>query len=75
MAAGAGDEAGGKQVGSIGEALKAALDILNEAQSSAGAPGSAQDQFDQGYGGDQSPTPASAKGGRGGLKYPPAAAG
>lgn len=70
--AAAGGESG-QHVDSIGAALKAALDILNESASSAGAAGSSDDQFAAGYGGDQSPTPAAARGARG-LKYPPAAA-
>jgi hypothetical protein len=68
-----GGAAGGQRVDSIGAALKAALDIMQEAASSAGAPGTADDQFASGFGADQSPTPASAKGGRG-MKFPPAAA-
>jgi hypothetical protein len=68
---GAPDEASaGQQVDSIGAALKAAMDILNESASGAG---SSEEGFAAGFDGDQSPTPAS--GGRGRLKYPPAAAG
>jgi len=69
-AAGAGDSGGGQHCDSIGAALKAALDILQESASSAGAPGSADDQFSAGYRADQAPTPASGKGR--GSKYPPA---
>jgi hypothetical protein len=65
---------GGQHVDSIGAALKAALDILNESAGSAGAPGSADDQFASGFDGDKSPTPAAAKSGRG-MKYPPGAMG
>jgi hypothetical protein len=65
---------GGQQVDSIGAALKAALDILNEDASSAGAPGSSQDQFQAGYSAPQAATPASQPGGRRGLRYPPPAA-
>ncbi len=50
------------------------MDILNESAGSAGGGGSSQDQFDSGYAGDQSPTPAASKPGRAKLKYPPAAA-
>ena len=73
MAAGgmaAGGASGGQQVSSIGAALKAALDILNEDASSAGGAGSSASQFEAGYNGTATP-PAPA--GRGGLKYPPTA--
>jgi len=74
MGAGApGGGAGGQHCDSIGSALKATLDILNASASSAGAPGSADDQFASGYGGDQSATPATGRPSRG-LKYPPTAA-
>ena len=43
---------------SVGAALKAAMDILQADASSAGAPGSADDQFAAGFGADKSPTPA-----------------
>lgn len=55
----------GQPAASIGAALKLALDILNEDASSAGGPGSSDDQFAAGYSGDQSPTPATAPRGRG----------
>jgi hypothetical protein len=55
---------GGQQVDSIGAALKAALDILNEDASSAGAPGSSQDQFDAGYNAPQEPVLNSRPGSR-----------
>lgn len=73
MGAGApGAGAGGQHCDSIGSALKATLDILNASASSAGAPGSADDQLAAGYGGDQSATPATGRPSRG-LKYPPTA--
>lgn len=43
---------------SIGAALKAALDIMQGAASSAGAPGSADDQFASGFSASKAPTPA-----------------
>jgi hypothetical protein len=49
----------GQPADSIGAALKAALDILKSDASSAGAPGSADDQLAAGYSASQSPTPAS----------------
>lgn len=47
----------GQPADSIGAALKAALDILNAAKSSEGAPGSADDQFAGGFNASKSPTP------------------
>ena len=58
MGGGAGGS-GGKPAGSIGEALKAAMDILQDAASSAGAPGSADDQLAAGFVADKAPKPAS----------------
>jgi hypothetical protein len=49
---------GGTPADSIGAALKAAMDILQADASSAGAPGSADDQLSAGYGADKNPTPA-----------------
>ncbi len=49
----------GQPADSIGAALKAALDIMQADASSAGAPGSADDQFSAGFSADKSPTPAS----------------
>jgi hypothetical protein len=72
-AAGAG-AAGGQHCDSIGAALKAAMDILQESENSAGETGSSEDQFTGGYGGDKGATPAAARPGRGGMKFPPAAA-
>lgn len=43
---------------SVGAALKAALDIMNADQSSAGAPGDADSQFAGGFNASKSPTPA-----------------
>lgn len=60
-AAEASDEEG-QHCATIGAALKATLDILNNDASSEGAPGSAEDQFAAGYNGDQSPTPSSRLG-------------
>lgn len=68
-AAGAAPGASGQHVDTVGAALKAALDILNEAGNSAGEPGSSEDQFQLGFGADQSPTPAAKR-----LKHPPAVA-
>lgn len=61
MAPAGGDMSSGKQCSTIGAALKAALDILNEDKSSEGGEGSSEDQFQAGYGGDQSPTPMMGK--------------
>lgn len=72
--AAAGAAPAGQQCDSVGSALKAALDILKESESSAGAMGSSEDQFTGGYGGDQTATPTASKPGRGGMKYPPLAA-
>jgi hypothetical protein len=49
----------GQPADSIGAALKAAMDILQADASSAGAPGSADDQFASGFSASKSPTPAS----------------
>lgn len=50
----AGDQAApeGQQAASVGEALKMAMDILNEAKGAEGAPegGDAEDQFSAGFG-------------------------
>lgn len=43
--------ADGKPAASVGEALKAVMDILQTKESSAGAPGSAGDQFAAGFSG------------------------
>ncbi len=48
----------GKPASSIGEALKLAMDLLQADASSAGAPGTADDQLSAGYSGDKNPTPA-----------------
>lgn len=49
----------GQPADSVGAALKIAMDILNAAKSSEGAPGDADSQFASGFSGSQSPTPAS----------------
>jgi len=49
----------GTPVDSVGAALKAAMDILQADASSAGAPGSADDQLAAGYNAPTAPTPAS----------------
>lgn len=49
----------GQPADSVGSALKIAMDMLNAAKSSAGAPGDADSQFAAGFSGSQSPTPAS----------------
>ena len=59
-AAGAGGGEQGVPADSIGAALKAALDILQAAASSAGAPGDAESQFAGGFAADKNPTPAGA---------------
>jgi len=60
-ATGASGEMGGAEQGvtadSIGQALKAAMDILNEDASSEGEEGSSQDQFESGFGEDKGATP------------------
>jgi hypothetical protein len=48
----------GEPAASIGEALKAAMTILQSDASSQGAPGSADDQFAAGFSASKSPTPA-----------------
>lgn len=48
----------GQPADSIGAALKIALDLMQADASSAGAPGSADDQFAAGFGASKSPTPA-----------------
>jgi hypothetical protein len=58
---GGGGAGGGQQVDSIGAALKEALDFLNEDASSAGAPGSSQDQFMAGYNSPQAPIMAQTR--------------
>ena len=58
--AGAGGGERGVPADSIGAALKAALDILQAAASSAGAPGDAESQFAGGFSADKNPTPAGA---------------
>lgn len=57
-AAGGAPAAQGTPADSIGTALKAAMDIMNAAKSSSGAPGNADDQFAAGYSGSTSPTAA-----------------
>jgi hypothetical protein len=52
----------GQPAASIGEALKAAMDILRSSEAS--APGGAQDQFAAGFAAPREPTPAA-------QKYPP----
>lgn len=47
----------GQPAASIGEALKLALTILQNDQSSEGAPGSSEDQFASGFAASKSPTP------------------
>ena len=59
-AAGAGGGEQGVPADSIGAALKATLDILQAAASSAGAPGDAESQFAGGFSADKNPTPAGA---------------
>ena len=49
----------GTPADSVGAALKAAMDILQADASSAGAPGSADDQMAAGYNASTAPTPAS----------------
>ena len=49
----------GTPADSVGAALKAAMDILQADASSAGAPGSAEDQLASGYNAPTEPTPAS----------------
>lgn len=56
----------GQPAGSVGEALKAAMTILQADASSQGAPGSADDQFSAGFSASKSPTPA---GGSAAQKY------
>jgi hypothetical protein len=63
-----GGDGGGQHVDSIGAALKAAMDVLQEDASSQGAAGSSDDQFASGFAADQSPTPAASKPSR--QKYP-----
>lgn len=48
----------GQPADSVGAALKATLTILQAAASSAGGPGTADDQMNAGFSGSQSPTPA-----------------
>lgn len=48
----------GQPADSVGMALKLALDILKSDQSSAGAPGTEDDQLASGFSASQSPTPA-----------------
>jgi hypothetical protein len=55
---GMGGSSGGQPADSIGAALKIAMDIMNSAASSAGAPGSADDQMSAGYSSSKAPTPA-----------------
>lgn len=66
--AGGASDTQGMPADSIGAALKAALDILNADKSSDGAPGNADDQFQAGFSGSTSPTPALG-GGAGKQKY------
>lgn len=54
----------GTSAGSVGEALKVAMDILQDDASSEGAPGTAKDQFTAGFSSDKAPTMASASPGR-----------
>lgn len=58
--------ASGQPADSIGAALKLAMDILKGNQSSAGAPGTADDQLSAGYSSSKAPTPAT---GGPGQKY------
>ena len=55
MASGSGAQ--GQPASSIGAALKEAMTILQADASSAGAPGSADDQFTAGFGASKAPTP------------------
>jgi hypothetical protein len=66
MAAGGGEEAG-QHADSVGAALKLAMDIMQEAENSAGAPGSSEDQFAAGFAGGAAPAPAAGPR----LKHPP----
>ena len=56
-AAGGAPSPQGKPADSIGAALKEALTIMQADASSAGAPGSAEDQFAGGFGASKAPTP------------------
>jgi hypothetical protein len=67
MASGGGAEAG-QHADSVGAALKAAMDILQESENSAGAPGSSEDQFAAGFAGGAAPAPAA---GPTRMKHPP----
>jgi hypothetical protein len=58
--AAASPSAQGEPAGSVGEALKAAMTILQADASSQGAPGSADDQLNAGFSASKSPTPASS---------------
>lgn len=53
-----GSDTAGQTYDSVGALLKGVLDIVNEAESSAGGEGSSDDQFSAGFNGDSSPTPA-----------------
>jgi hypothetical protein len=68
MMASAGAAPAGQPAGSIGEALKAALDILQADASSAGAPGSSDDQFQGGFAENAPPEPAVTGGKRVGMR-------
>lgn len=57
-AGGGGSSSQGTPADSIGEALKAALGILQDDASSAGAPGNADSQFAEGFSASKNPTPA-----------------
>jgi hypothetical protein len=59
MGGGNGASPQGQPADSIGAALKIALDIMQSAASSSGAPGDADSQFASGFSADKSPTPAS----------------
>lgn len=58
--AAASPSAQGQPAGSVGEALKIAMTILQSDASSQGGPGSADSQFAAGFSGSQAPTPASS---------------
>lgn len=60
--AGATPSSGGQPADSVGAALKIVMTILQENQSSQGAPGGSQDQFEAGFGASKSPTPAGTGG-------------
>ena len=54
----------GVPAATMGAALKATMDILQESESSAGAPGSSEEQFQSGFGGDSAARSGTSAGGR-----------